>query len=236
MSRRFFVDQPIHGSSTAIEGAEAQHLTRVMRASEGDEITLFDGSGAEFTAVIANIKKKQVELEITARHEISRELPRPLVAGAALPKGDRQRVLIEKLVELGATQLTPLTTTRGVAQPTSKALARLTRTVIEASKQCGRNTLMQITPPATVAEFVTQAPPGATRWLAHPGGGPLQAPPDATAVWCLTGPEGGFTDEECDEAIAAGWTNVSLGQRILRAETAIIAMCAVAGLTTANGQ
>jgi len=201
-----------------------------MRASTGDEIIVFDGSGAEFTARITAAGKKKVQLEILARIEISRELPFQLVAGAALPKGDRQRVLVEKLVELGASQLTPLTTARGVAQPTSSALARLGRMVIEASKQCGRNTLMKVTAPVSVEEFARQAPADAARWLAHPGGAPPGATAPGSAVWCVTGPEGGFTDEECAAALTAGWQNVSLGSRILRAETAIIAMCAIAGI------
>jgi len=230
MSRRFFIEPPVAASTAVLEGPEAQHLTRVMRASVGDEIVVFDGSGDEFTARIAAAGKKRVQLEITGRREVSRELGFTLVAGAALPKGDRQRVLVEKLVELGATRLTPLTTSRGVAQPTSNAIARLSRAVIEASKQCGRNTLMQITQPASVAEFIEQASPSAARWFAHPGGAAPALPANGAAVWCMAGPEGGFTSEECAAAATAGWSNVSLGSRILRTETAAIAMCAVAGI------
>ena len=147
MSDRFFVETPITGTRAELADAEARHLTGVLRAGVGDAVTLFDGSGAEFASRILRVGKSVVELEVLERQEISRELPLDMTLAVALPKGDRQKWLVEKLVELGVTRLVPLITERGVAQPVDSALARLKRGVIEASKQCGRNKLMEIAEP-----------------------------------------------------------------------------------------
>ena len=152
MSERFFVEQPISGSTAELVDTEAQHLAKVMRAAVGDEVVLFDGSGAEFAAKVARIAKSAVTLEVVERREINREPRVELTLAVALPKGERQKWLVEKLTELGAARLVPLITERGVAQPVDAAVARLSRAVIEASKQCGRNRLMEIAPPREALE------------------------------------------------------------------------------------
>src|SRR3972149_595754 len=142
MSDRFFSSQPIASEHVTLAGPEAHHLLHVMRAKVGEQVTLFDGSGAEFDAEIARCGRSEVDLRVLERREIDRELAFELVIGVPLPKGDRQKWLVEKLTELGVTELVPLVTERGVAQPTDSALERLERGVIEAAKQCGRNRLM----------------------------------------------------------------------------------------------
>jgi 16S rRNA (uracil1498-N3)-methyltransferase len=232
MSERFFVAPPIVGDRTALTGDEARHLATVMRASVGDELTLFDGSGAEFTGRVTALGKQAVELAIVERREVARELARSLALAVALPKGERQKWLVEKATELGITQLVPLITQRGVAQPVASALDRLRRTVIEASKQCGRNRLMEIAPPAHASEYFAAAPTAATRLFADPGGQPLdlKGVSDSSAVIAAIGPEGGFAPAELAAARAAGWQFVSLGSRILRIETAALAIAAWAAL------
>src|SRR5688500_9189413 len=101
MSDRFFVETPIDSEQAELIGPEAHHLAHVMRAGPGAEVTLFDGSGAEFAARVTKIGRSRVELTVSARREIDRELPFPLVLGVALPKGDRQKWLVEKATELG---------------------------------------------------------------------------------------------------------------------------------------
>ncbi len=125
MSERFFSSEPIVAEHVTLDGAEAHHLIHVMRAGAGDSVTLFDDSGAEFTAQIEKAGRSAVELRIIARHVVDRELPFELSVGVALPKGDRQKWLVEKLTELGVTTLIPLETQRGVAQPNAAALGRL---------------------------------------------------------------------------------------------------------------
>ncbi len=246
MSERFFVPNPIASSRATLAGDEARHLTSVMRAKVGDDIVLFDGSGAEFVTRIAAIGKHAVELDVVERQDISRELPIDLILAVALPKGDRQKWLVEKATELGVTRIVPLVTTRGVAQPVDAALERLRRGVIEASKQCGRNRLMEIAEPQTAAEYVAVVPQDALRLWADPTGEPLANgisevergpapgnlsratfdPSHPFVVHCAIGPEGGFTSEETAAAKNNGWRLVSLGPRILRIETAALMLAA----------
>src|SRR6185369_1356862 len=155
MSERFFSPHPISAGGMMLDGPEAHHLLHVMRASVGDEVTLFDGSGAEFRATVVTLRRADAELRIVERNEIDRELPFALVVGVALPKGDRQKWLVEKLTELGVTTLVPLVTERSVAQPAAAAVDRLRRYVIEAAKQCGRNRLMKIAEPKLWNDWIS---------------------------------------------------------------------------------
>lgn len=234
MAHRFYIDTPIEAEQVTLGGTEAQHhLLHVMRLSAGDEITLFDGSGMEFVARIEKTQRSDVELVVLSREAVDRELPFELTVGVALPKGDRQRWFVEKAVELGITRIVPLVTERSVAQPVAKALVRLRRSVVEASKQCGRNRLLEVTEPQALGEYLAGAPEGALRLLAHPGsktsaeGQPNQFQREATTAALLAiGPEGGFSDAEVQQARTAAWQTVDLGPRILRIETAAILLTA----------
>lgn len=236
MSSRFFHPDPIAAQRVALDGPEAHHLLHVGRAEVGQGVTLFDGSGAEFAAVIEKLGRSSVGLRIVERIEADRELPCELNVGVALPKGDRQRWLVEKLTELGVSVLVPLVTERGVAQPSAGALDRLRRSVIEASKQCGRNRLMQIAEPQACDQWVSQSQTvaGERRFIAHPSGLPLSdlelSPQRPTRI--AIGPEGGFTEAEVAAATGAGWQAVALGPRILRVETAAVALAAAVTLRT----
>jgi len=230
MSDRYFVDKPISIDRVTLSGPEAHHLIHVMRATPGTRVTLFDGAGDEFSAAVERVGRADVELSILARQSIDRELPFSLTLGVALPKGDRQKWLVEKAVELGVTRIVPLRTQRGVAQPVEQALVRLRRAVIEASKQCGRNRLLQIDEPRSWPDFVADAAGASCRLVAHPGGARelRSVLVDLSGNVCLAiGPEGGFADEEVALAVAAGWCIVDLGPRILRVETAALFLVAV---------
>jgi 16S rRNA (uracil1498-N3)-methyltransferase len=229
MSERFFVEQPIQGDIAELIGDEARHLTAVMRAKIGDEVLLFDGNGWEFVARIASIAKQRVTLTIVEKREVCRELPFSLTLAVALPKGDRQKWLVEKITELGVTRLVPIVTERGVAQPVESALERLRRGVLEASKQCGRNRLLEIAEPQAASGLFAAQANDAVRMIAHPTGRPLGKILGASLTAGLIaaiGPEGGFTDAEVAAAVSGGWQAVSLGSRILRVETAAIAIAA----------
>lgn len=240
MSERFFSSTAIASDRVTLDGPEAHHLQHVMRATVGEHVTLFDDSGAEFIAVVEILNRSDVALRVVERRNVDRELPFPLTVGVALPKGDRQKWLVEKLTELGVTTLVPLTTERGIAQPTEGALERLGRSVIEAAKQCGRNRLMQLAKPQTWHDWISnnslagdpRSPDLATtlarRLIAHPGGSPLAQINLAAMLptHIAVGPEGGLTDAELAAAIDAGWQPVDLGPRILRVETAAVALAA----------
>ena len=231
MSERFFVEWPITGCTAELVEAEAQHLSKVMRAAVGDEVVLFDGSGAEFTAKVARLAKSVVQLEILERREVNLEPRVELTLAVALPKGERQKWLVEKLTELGAARLVPLVTERGVAQPVDAAVARLRRAVIEASKQCGRNRLMEIALPREAVEYFTDDTLS-MKMIAEPGGEQLGSlAPEVHQLVCAIGPEGGFTPAELKAALENQWRPVSLGRSILRIETAAIAVAAWSALT-----
>jgi 16S rRNA (uracil1498-N3)-methyltransferase len=244
MPDRYFVPEPLAGEFARLDGEEAHHLSHVMRARPGDEVLLFDGSGAEWQARVQRLGRSEVELQVLSRHEIDRELPADLLLAVALPKGERQRWLVEKAVELGVHRLTPLVTERGVAQPVEKALLRLRRTVIEASKQCGRNRLMEITEPVAVASYFTSAAlTNALRAVADPGG--QKSVSALFATWSpaaprrldfAVGPEGGFSPMEVSLAATNGWSTVELGPRILRIETAAIYLASVGALACQVGK
>ena len=231
MSERFFLETPLRGETCVLAGDEARHLAAVMRAAVGDEVVVFDGGGSEYLASIASLRKQQVELTIVERREVSRELHKELTLAVALPKGERQKWLVEKATELGVTRLVPLVTERGVAQPVDAALARLRRTVIEASKQCGRNHLLEIEVPQAAISYFAAADPESTRWIGDASGGDfVAAQAGSSSVIAAIGPEGGFAPAEVASARDAGWQVVSLGKRILRVETAALAFAALAGL------
>ena len=165
--RRFYSLQPISPNSQhVLEGSEHQHLAKVLRARVGDQVMLFDGKGSEFEATVESIGRGSTELLVGAECSVDRELAFQLSLAVALPKGDRQQWLVEKLVELGVSRLIPLETEYGVAQPGEKATRRIARWIIAASKQCGRNRLMQIAPP-TKLETLFNAHRHASTLVAH---------------------------------------------------------------------
>lgn len=235
MTHRYFVEAPIWPASQAIlKDAEAHHLLHVMRAKPGDEVVLFDGSGDEFLARVDRLRRSEVELAVLQRRAVDRELPLPLILGVALPKGDRQRWLIEKAVELGVTRLVPLETARSVAQPHANAIDRLRRAVIEASKQCGRNRLMEIASPQRWPEFITSHAGAPYCLLAHPAA--ESQPSTLPLLTCGpvvagVGPEGGFDDDEVAQAVGHRWHPIALGPRILRIETAALALAALVAMS-----
>lgn len=236
MRQRYFLEQkPLPDAVEIIlDGQEAQHLIKVMRAKPAEIVELFDGSGVEWQARIVDIRRNEATLEILSSARVSREATVKLTLGIALPKGDRQKWVIGKLVELGVHQVVPLLTENGVAQPVEKAIGRLRRQVVEASKQCGRNCLMEIAEPCMFSAFLTHQ--FTHSWIAHPLSGekPVNVPfagvdglrVDLGTAGVIIGPEGGFSTMEMSAAVAAGWTPVELGARILRIETAALAVAA----------
>jgi 16S rRNA (uracil1498-N3)-methyltransferase len=228
MSERFFLAAAPVGNRAVLTGDEARHLSRVLRGQPGDEVVVFAGTGVEWPARIVRIARDEVELELAdPTTDPVRPGPRRTLA-VALPKGERQKWLVEKLTELGVDRLVPLVTTRGVAEATEAARGRLERGVIEACKQCGRNRLMEIAAPHTIAELLA-AEAAAQAILADPHAPPLDAAAvrdPGREIVGLVGPEGGFTGDEIAAAERAGAIRAGLGPHILRVETAAIALAA----------
>lgn len=247
MSQRFFCETPIQGGVAQLTGGEAHHFLHVMRGQTGTEIVLFDGSGYEFKARAVQCGRNTVDFQVIDSRQLDRESLRDVTLAVALPKGDRGRFLVEKLTELGVRRLVPLITEHGVAQPALSALERMRRTVVEASKQCGRNRLMEVTAPVGWRDFVSRPEEGdfqngerMERLVAHPD--TEQSPPSVAEISRLrlpsaerllmaVGPEGGLTEEEISAAVANGWGTIGLGRRILRIETAAVTLAAWALLS-----
>ncbi len=232
MSERFHVAGDPALGPFEITGPEAHHLATVCRLRPGDSLVLFNGRGEEYPAKISQLGKKSVLVDVLAVERPAREVGFRLEVAAPLPRGDRADFLIEKLTELGVTCFTPLQTARSVVHPRESKLDRLQRHVIEASKQCGRNLLMRIGELTRWDEFRSWPGLPVRKLLAHPGGQALSDVPTNARqdVVLAVGPEGGFTDEEARQGQEAGWQLVSLGPRILRVETAAIALAAVLGM------
>ena len=231
MPDRYYSAKPINDPTVTLEGTEAHHLLHVMRAQPGLELVLFDGQGGEFAAEVVRCQRSTVELTVGDRQQIERELPFQLTLAVALPKGDRQRWLLEKAVELGVSRLVPLQTARSIGK--SEPGAKLARYVIEASKQCGRNRLMETAAPISWQNFLAEGSSGKC-FLAHPGGEAIEKIDrqsiEGDDLRIAVGPEGGFTDEEVSHAVAVDWKTVGLGRRILRIETAAVALISLFGL------
>jgi len=245
---RYFCEQRITGERIELTGTEAHHLIHVMRARAGGRVVVFDGFGGEYLAEIGQVRRDAAVLRLIEHRPIERELPGRLVVAAALPKGDRQKWLVEKLVELGVSAFVPLTTQRSVSEPGDSARTRLARTVVAASKQCGRNRLMEIAEAVEWMEFAAQCRAD-IRLVAHPasaateyfdsGSASALLPHDSgccrtplplnlqSEVVAAVGPEGGFTDAEVAAATQAQWIRFDLGPRILRVETAAICLAAL---------
>lgn len=226
MSERFYYPTPIENLRGKLTGEEAHHAVHVMRYKNGDRIQLFDGLGNEFRAVITQVGKKEISFEIVEQLGHSPRPQPPITVAAALPKGDRQKFMIEKLVELGCDRLVPLITQRSVAVASSSALQRLQRGIVEACKQCCRNHLMDVSQASSVENLIRDWSGQNTRNL-------LACPASDTGINDLVldfaqpvmiaiGPEGGFSEQEMNEFQDARWTSVRLAEHVLRTETAAI--------------
>ena len=234
---RFLVPVLPNQGTVDLPFSEAHHASRVLRCSKGDTIVLFDGQGNEAHATIQSMDKRTVNASIDSYVFAPRDHSGRLHFAIAMPKGDRQRNTIEKLVELGVDSLSPLNTSRSVAVVNEDNAERLERYVVEACKQCGRNRLMSIRRTLSTADIRVYADsiglkgePNLTAiWILHPtiDGQTAYTIHEANSLadcnqklLFLVGSEGGFTDEEVVQAVQQGARILSLGERIQRVETA----------------
>lgn len=224
MAERFYLNSSLEPGFVVLRGPEAHHLAAVSRLRSGDPVCLFNGDGHDYHGRVAEVSKRDVSIEIQSVEDTRRELPYRIVVATAVPKGDRAQFLIEKLTELGVAAFIPLETRRSVVHPGESKLDKLQRWVIEASKQCGRNVLMHIEAVCPWERLVAREDLPASRMVAHPGTEVAQRMTGDVVL--AVGPEGGFTDAEIGLAQASGWRAVALGPRILRIETAAIALAA----------
>ena len=214
----------ITGPQAELDESESHHALHVVRLNMGDEVELFDGSGATASASVAGVTRKKVSLCIAKSHAaVPQQRPRMIVA-VAPPRGDRLKSMVEKLTELGVDEFIPLRTVRSVVDPRQSKLEKLRGTVLAAMKQCGQNRLMAIRETTELTVVLRNASTEQQAvCIAHPGdvtGNSTVA--DGRDTLLLIGPEGGFTREEVLQATDYGATRVSWADGILRIETATV--------------
>ena len=223
---RLFVREPLSaGANVELDAAQANYLGNVLRLGIGAELLVFDGQSGEWLARIAQAGKKRMTLAVERRTREPEAIPDVWLAFAPVKRAQTDW-LVEKATELGAGWLLPVMTQRTVAERVK--LERLETIAIEAAEQCGRTRLPEIAEPITLMALLASREPGRRLYFADESGG--EAPANAFApgaALILIGPEGGFTDEERTMIrSAANAVPISLGPRILRAETAALAALA----------
>ena len=214
------------GSTIDLSAAQANYLGNVMRLRIGDELLLFDGQTGEWLARIIDSAKKRMTLRTERKVREPESLPEVWLAFAPVKRAHIDW-LVEKATELGAARLLPVMTSRTIAERVR--LDRLEAIAIEAAEQCGRTRLPEISEPTSLKDLLQHRDRARALYFADEAGGmPVSKAFAPGPCLILTGPEGGFTDEE-RAAIRSSPNNlaVSLGPRILRAETAALAALAV---------
>jgi 16S rRNA (uracil1498-N3)-methyltransferase len=220
---RLFVRQPLaEGASIELDAAQANYLGNVMRRGSGSELLVFDGQSGEWLARITDVSKKRMMFWVERRTREPETVPDVWLAFAPVKRA-RTDWLVEKATELGAARLIPVMTQRTIAERVK--IERLQAIAIEAAEQCGRTRLPEIAELLPLARFLEQRDAERTLFFADEGGGdPAASAFKSGPALILTGPEGGFTDEERSAVRrAANSVSISLGPRILRAETAALA-------------
>jgi 16S rRNA (uracil1498-N3)-methyltransferase len=234
---RLYVSEPLRADTTrALPAAAARHA-QVLRLQPGSEVTLFDGRGGEWAARIEAMGKRDVTA-VALRHDaVERELPCRVTLALAMPAGERMDFVVEKATELGAARIVPLMSERSVLRLTGeradKRRAHWQAIAAAACEQCGRNRVPDVDLPQPLAAWLATLGPRADdeqRWLLGWRDAQPWSATSESSVITLSGPEGGFTADEENLAALHGFTCVSLGSRVLRADTAPLAVMAALSL------
>ena len=229
MTRRRFHAPPDAFTQQTITLAadEARHLRDVLRLKPGDEVYVFDGLGHEFRSTVSNIRRDVAELRIETEVEPAKpESQLQLNLCVALLKGEKFDLVVQKATELGVTKITPLITRYADihlrdASDATKRVARWQRIALEAAKQSGRAFVPEISLPVAFDKLEVE---GDGVMFSERDGESIENLPGASSITALVGSEGGWADEEIETARARGFHVLTLGGRILRAETAAIAV------------
>lgn len=227
---RVFVDLPLAiGQQFPLPREARQHMERVLRLKPGHPVIAFNGQGGQFAAELLD----GGALGLLAFEGIERESPLAVRLIQGISKGERMDVTLQKATELGATRISPVTTARSVVrldeERAERRLGRWSGILQSACEQCGRNRLPQLDEPKKLEAVLTEPKEQATRIVLAPEGAASLTELDRpAALEVLIGPEGGLSDEEIAMAIQCGFTPVRMGPRILRTETAGLALLAAA--------
>ncbi len=224
------------GTEMALPPGAARHA-QVRRVQPGDALRVFDGCGREWSALVIGMARDAVTVRIGETLVVDSELAVKVTLAIGMPANERMDLLIEKATELGVAAIHPLQCERSVLRLSDERAERRRLhwqgVAIAASEQSGRATVPVIAPVQRFADWIARASAAGARLLLSPAQGamPLHALPiGEAAVVALSGPEGGLTPAEEAAALAAGFAPVNLGPRVLRADTAPLALLAWIGL------
>ena len=226
---RFYVREPLApGARIDLPAPVTRHAVRVLRLATGTRVTLFDGRGGEYPAVLEYVDRDYAYATVGAWDERECESPLSITLVQAVQAGDKMDYTIQKAVELGVHAIVPLESRRSVirlaGERAAKRVAHWQGVVASACEQCGRNRLPLVSPLETVEKWLARPPGGALRLMLAPGAErSLAEIAPATQVELLVGAEGGLDERELVAAQLAGFTAIRLGPRILRTETAGLA-------------
>jgi 16S rRNA (uracil1498-N3)-methyltransferase len=230
---KFFVSkESIENNIAKIEGKDAFHIARSLRMAVGDNIYVSDGEGHDYLAALTDIKDDICTAEILSEGD-SAEPKMNITLYMAYPKGDKLETVIQKAVELGVTRIVPFESSRCIKRPKAdkviKQGERLSKIAEEAAKQSGRGIIPEVALPLSYSEMLEDAKSSALRLICYEKESDLsvkallsQGMPESIAI--IVGCEGGFSPEEVEEAVNSGCHSVTLGKRILRCETAPLAV------------
>jgi 16S rRNA (uracil1498-N3)-methyltransferase len=232
---RLFVDAELRpGTSIELPEAAAHHAARVLRLHEGDSVVLFDGRGGEYDARLSMPGRSRVLADTGERRDIDRESPLAVTLVQAVSTGDKMDFTIQKAVELGAAAIHPVFSAKSVVRLSgereAKKLVHWRRIASAACEQCGRNRIPEIREPVALERYI--APTGMKILLSPSGSGRLADLAQGPLI-LAAGPEAGFSGEEEQRLLRAGFMAVRLGPRVLRTETA--ALAALAALNALAG-
>jgi 16S rRNA (uracil1498-N3)-methyltransferase len=234
---RFYVPQPqIEKGMLKIVGDEVKHIRRVLRLKAGEEIIVFDGAGKEYEGTIVEEEPSSVVIRIENTFSSKIDSPLEVTLAQSLLKGEKMDYLIQKATELGVRRIIPFFSSRSI--PSLETSGRLKRhqrwerIAIEASKQCGRGVVPKIEPLQDYSEMLQVVSSGSLCLILWEREGVklkeiLDRSKERLKIFFVTGPEGGFGREEVEEAIRAGFIPITLGNRILRAETATLCLLSI---------
>ncbi len=228
--RRFYAPpENFENENVFLSEEETRHLRDVLRLRENETVKIFDGENREFICEIEKIEKRQTVLKIIQENApFVPESNLDLILAVALLKGEKFDLVIQKAVELGVKNFVPLVTKRCDVKikDAGKKLERWRKIVLEASKQSGRAGLMKIEMPADFEKFI-QTAEGEKILFSERDGTNFSKISESKKITAVTGAEGGWEDAEIEEAKASGFQIITLGGRILRAETAAISIAAI---------
>lgn len=231
LMRMYFPGELEPGRAYALPQRQAHHAIRVLRLATSDAVTLFNGDGAEYLAVVERVEKNGVRVKVQQRVQAGRETPLEIVLGQALSSGERMDYTVQKAVELGVAAIQPLAARRSVVRLHGERAERRVEhwqaIAVAACEQCGRNRVPQVLPLLQLDAFLAARaaqPSDGLRVLLSPRSARSlrDLKPPVSPVVLLAGPEGGYSSDEERAAEQGGFLPVRLGPRVLRTETAAI--------------